>query len=55
MREFVRPPEAARRLSMSKIALYHHIRRGHIPAHRIGRLLYIDMREVEEALQRSKA
>lgn len=55
MREFVRPETAARQLGMSRRALYHHIRRGHIPAYRIGRLFYIDTREMEEHIRRNRA
>lgn len=53
--EWVRPREAAARLGMSRVALWRHIQRGNIPANRIGRLLYIDMQEVEETLRRNKA
>lgn len=55
MKEFVRVPEAARRLGVSRVALYHKIRRGYVPAHRLGRIIYIDMREVEETLRRNTA
>lgn len=54
MAEYVRAPEAARRLGVSRVALYHKVRRNLVPAYRIGHILYFDMKEIEERIRRNK-
>lgn len=42
--------EAAKRLRISRRALYHRIERGQIKAHRLGRCLRFRLQELEAAL-----
>ena len=48
------PEEIAQRLKLSKYTIYEMIKRGEIPAHRIGRSLRITESQLETYLQQSK-
>ncbi len=48
------PEEIAHRLKLSKYTIYEMIKRGEIPAHRIGRSLRITESQLETYLQQSK-
>lgn len=51
MKSMVRVEEVARRLGLSTAAVYHHVRRGHIPVNRVGRLLYFDWEKIIETME----
>lgn len=50
----VRVEEVARRLGLSPAAVRHHVRRGHLPANRIGRLMFFDWEEVIKSVKEAR-
>jgi excisionase family DNA binding protein len=42
----MRVEDVARRLGLSPAAVRHHVRRRHLPAYRIGRLMFFNWEEI---------
>jgi excisionase family DNA binding protein len=49
--QWMAPPEAAQYLGFSLKGLYQHVRKGQVPAHRVGRSLRFNRDELDAAVR----
>jgi len=52
---YVSVPELAKMLGVSRVAVFNKIKKGQIPAHKIGRTYAISMEDINEIIQGSKS